>query len=96
MKKALPCGASAGNVPDYAMPLRLTGRRAGVVNLDQVRITAGRPPQDEPVSIANSYRHAPGVRAVAEPSQASAPWIVKQFGQDAPDGQVERILRILP
>lgn len=41
-------------------------------------------------------RRAPGVRAVAEPSQASAPWIVKQFGQDVPDGQVERMLRILP
>jgi len=78
------------------MPLRLTGCRADVVNLDQVRITAGRPPQDKPANVADPYRHAPGVRTVAEPSQAPASWIVKQSGQDVPDGQVERALWILP
>jgi hypothetical protein len=78
------------------MPLLATGRWADVVNLDQVRIAAGRPPRDEPASVADSYRHAPGIWAVAEPSQTSAPGILEQFGQDLPDGRVQRVLRILP
>ncbi len=41
--------------------LGFAGRGTDVVDFDQVRIAAGRPPQDEPANVAAPDRHAPGL-----------------------------------
>jgi hypothetical protein len=68
MKGALSPTSVYGQVPDYAMPLQLAGRRADVVILDQVQISTGITARDEPTRRRRVPPHALGVRAVTEPS----------------------------
>jgi hypothetical protein len=58
MKGALSPTSVYGQVPDYAMPLKLAGRQANVVILDQVQISAGITTQDEPTRRRRVPAHA--------------------------------------
>jgi len=51
------------------------------VDLDQVRIAVGRPPQDQPPDVAAAYRHTPGIGLVAELADGPAAGILRDFGQ---------------